>query len=58
MEIKIENNDVGKRIDVVIMEHSDYSRSKVQKLIEDDKVLVNDKISIHYSLLTIFLKKL
>ena len=43
MEIRIESNDLGKRIDVVIMEHSDYSRSKVQKLIEDDKVLVNDK---------------
>ena len=43
MEIKIEKNDINKRIDVVLMEHTDYSRSKVQKLIEDNKVLVNDK---------------
>ena len=43
MEIVVENKDINKRLDVFLMEQTEYSRSKVQKLIETDKVLVNGK---------------
>ncbi len=43
MELRVESNDINKRIDVFLMEQTSYSRSKVQKLIETDKVMVNDK---------------
>lgn len=35
--------DEGKRIDVFLKEHLDISRSKIQKLIKDKKILVNDQ---------------
>lgn len=45
MEIVVENKDTGKRLDVFLMEQTEYSRSKVQKLVETNKVLVNGRES-------------
>ena len=52
MNIKIAQQDIGKRIDIFLTEIlDDYSRSKVQKLIKDQYVLVNKKeTSAHYPL--------
>ena len=36
-------NESGKRLDVYVSENTDFSRSKVQKLIDDDVILVNNK---------------
>lgn len=42
---------VGKRVDKCLMEHLDVSRSKVQKLIDNELVLVNDnKVKCSYCL--------
>lgn len=41
MEIVVTKENSGKRLDVFLMEQTEYSRSKVQKLIETKKVLVN-----------------
>ena len=41
MEIVVTQENSGKRLDVFLMEQTEYSRSKVQKLIETKKVLVN-----------------
>lgn len=43
MKIIVENKDINKRLDVFLMEKTEYSRSKIQKLIETKKVFVNDK---------------
>ena len=43
MEIQVIDND-GIRLDKYLMDKLDISRSKVQKLIELDKILVNGKI--------------
>ena len=43
MQIKVEAENSGKRLDVFLMEKTEYSRNKVQKLIEDKKVTVNEK---------------
>lgn len=43
MKIVVENKDINKRLDVFLMEQTEYSRSKIQKLIESKKVYVNDK---------------
>lgn len=42
-KINVDINDVGKRIDSFLAEHTEFSRSNIQKLIEDNKVQVNDK---------------
>lgn len=42
MKIEVETN--GIRLDVLLTEKTEYSRSKVQKLIKDKVVLVNDKV--------------
>ena len=43
MEIKISNDFIGKRIDIAISELiSEFSRSKIQKLIKDQKIKIND----------------
>ena len=39
----IENNDVGKRIDKYLGETTEYTRSKIQKMIENKNILVNGK---------------
>ena len=39
----IESNDVGKRIDKFLGEATEYTRSKIQKMIENKNVLVNGK---------------
>lgn len=43
MQIKIDDNTKGKRLDVVLSELSDYSRSKISSLIKDKCILVNGK---------------
>lgn len=43
MKKEVQNNDINKRLDVFVMEASGYSRTKVQKMIDDKQVLVNDK---------------
>lgn len=43
MQIKVEAENSGKRLDVFLMEKTEYSRNKVQKLVEDKKVTVNEK---------------
>ena len=49
MEIVVEMNDI--RIDKYLMEKLDYSRSKIQKMIDDEYILVNDKkVKSSYSL--------
>ena len=42
MEIRVEENS-GIRIDKFLINSTDMSRSKIQKLIDDDYILVNDK---------------
>lgn len=39
----IDNNNAGKRIDKYLGETTEYTRSKIQKMIENKNVLVNDK---------------
>ncbi|MCQ2770200.1 MAG: RluA family pseudouridine synthase, partial [Clostridia bacterium] len=43
MTITVQSDNVGLRIDALISENSEYTRSFLQKLIEDGSVLVNDK---------------
>ncbi|MCX7883429.1 MAG: RluA family pseudouridine synthase, partial [Caloramator sp.] len=44
INLNVDINDANKRVDVFISEKiENLSRSQVQKLIEDDKVFVNDK---------------
>lgn len=45
MKIEVQNNDINKRLDVYVMEVSGYSRTKVQKMIDENQVLVNEKSS-------------
>ena len=48
MEVKVEKNNI--RIDKYLNEELDISRSKIQKLIKDDRILVNGKnISSSYT---------
>lgn len=42
--IRVEENYIGKRIDVYVAESTEFSRANVQRLIESGKVLVNGKI--------------
>ena len=39
----IQNDDIGKRLDRYLGEVTEYTRSKIQKMIESENVLVNDK---------------
>ena len=39
----IETNDVGKRIDKFLGETTEYTRSKIQKMIENKNIIVNGK---------------
>lgn len=38
----VEINDSGKRIDKYLNENTEYTRSKIQKMIENGNILVND----------------
>lgn len=38
----VEINDSGKRIDKYLNENTEYTRSKIQKMIENENILVND----------------
>ncbi len=42
MEIKVEENNI--RLDKYLMNNTEYSRSKLQKMIDEGYILVNDKI--------------
>ena len=42
-EIKIEEKDVGKRIDSYLATNTEFSRTNIQRLIENEKILVNKK---------------
>jgi len=42
MQIVIDEELVGKRLDVLITEKTDYSRSKIAKLIKDGNILLNN----------------
>lgn len=49
--MKIENDNIGKRIDKYLGETTDYTRSKIQKMIENGSVLVNNsKVKASYTL--------
>ena len=39
--MKIEISDVGKRIDKYLNENTDYTRSKIQKMLENGYITVN-----------------
>ena len=41
--IHVEENDVGKRIDSYLASNTESSRVTIQRLIENEKVLVNGK---------------
>lgn len=42
-KIKVNEKNIGKRIDAYLAENTEYSRSNIQKLIENNKILVNGK---------------
>ena len=42
-KIEINENDVGKRIDTYLAGNTEYSRTNIQRLIENEKILVNGK---------------
>src|SRR5580765_1171489 len=42
VQIKVAPDDTGKRLDQFLVTHLDVSRSRVQQLISEQKVLVND----------------
>ena len=42
LEIKVNEEDKGLRIDSFLANSSDLSRSQIQKLIEEGRVLVNN----------------
>lgn len=47
----IEEKDVGKRIDKFLTEETEYTRSKIQKMLEDGYILVNNsKVKTSYQL--------
>ena len=47
----VNSNDVGMRIDKYLNESTDYSRSKIKKMIEEGYILVNDKeVKVSYLL--------
>ncbi len=47
----VNSNDVGMRIDKYLNENTDYSRSKIKKMIEEGYILVNDKeVKVSYLL--------
>ena len=39
----VESNDIGKRIDKYLGEKTEYTRSKIQKMIENKNIIVNGK---------------
>lgn len=43
MEAVIQSKDINKRIDVFVMEQIDCSRTKIQKMIDENKILINGK---------------
>ena len=43
ININVQENDVGKRIDAYLSANTEYSRTNIQRLIENEKIKVNDK---------------
>ena len=43
MIINVKEAEIGKRIDSYLAENTEYSRAHIQKMIENQKVLVNGK---------------
>ena len=43
MKVNIKEQDIGKRIDSYLAENTEFSRAHIQKMIENEKVLVNGK---------------
>lgn len=43
MDIKVEDIDIGKRIDTFLAGKTEYSRTNIQRLIEENKIQVNSK---------------
>ena len=41
--VEIDKNNCGKRIDVFLASSTEFSRSNIQRLIEEEKILVNSK---------------
>lgn len=41
--INVNENNIGKRIDAYLAENTEFSRSNIQRLIENEKILVNSK---------------
>lgn len=49
--IYVDKIDIGKRIDTYLAESTEFSRAHVQRLVEEEKVLVNDKkIKVSYKI--------
>ena len=46
LEIKVNEEDKGLRIDLFLANSSDLSRSQIQKLIEEERVLVNNETTV------------
>jgi len=45
--ISVTANDAGKRLDQLLAAHLEVSRARVQQLISEEKVLVNDTAARH-----------
>ena len=43
MIVNIKEQDIGKRIDAFLAGNTEFSRAHIQKMIENEKVLVNGK---------------
>ena len=49
--IYVDKIDIGKRIDAYLADNTEFSRAHVQRLVEEEKVLVNDKkIKVSYKI--------
>lgn len=49
--VHVDKIDVGKRIDAYLAENTEFSRSNIQRLIENEKILVNNKnIKVSYKI--------
>lgn len=49
--IYVDKIDIGKRIDTYLADSTEFSRAHVQRLVEEEKVLVNDKkIKVSYKI--------
>ena len=47
MKIKVKENS-GKRLDAFLSEETEYSRTAIQRLIDEEKITVNKKVCITF----------